>query len=413
METGSNDEKSGEMEFGGYTPLSDCVNTTAMFSTGPDEENGAVFFADLSAFQSANDDEEEDNEIDFRLIADQALSSLDHEYRMTVQPPSSSSMQQQSTASKEAAKTEPIPPFTLASEEYGQAYFPVDFCDDDQLQQPSAAPPRELPEIDSDAVRRAIETLQVKDDSLRTKFAKWQHDKLLEHALIPDKILKAFTRNTPKAMQASAKLTRAATIAEAIERLNMVDEQEELRIDIVGCDGVECSDKQTIVQVFGPLVQWLDAASSRVVHLTLNLIGPNIPTSAPVSVDFGQVFTCDRLRSAKALVHKGVYEDIAETDPTFMVTFHAGLWGYSEWRPTLEYLLQLKRKVPFVITSYSVEEGESDAEVMEEVLGDAKESLSVWKVEKNPFCSRVERVTTTAPQGHDYRENAAWQAWRL
>jgi hypothetical protein len=100
--------------------------------------------------------------------------------------------------------------------------------------------------------------------------------------------------------------------------------------------------------------------------------------------------------------------------PDVAVAFNAGVWGYKEWPTTLSRLVQLNLQIPLVLTAYTVQEAEDDAEVVEEIVGAAEQSTKrIWGVESNPFASRKERPTATAVNGRDYRENAAWQAWRL
>ena len=68
--------------------------------------------------------------------------------------------------------------------------------------------------------------------------------------------------------------------------------------------------------------------------------------------------------------------------------------------------------IPLVITGYTVQEVEDDAEVVTEVAANAK-ACCLWSPEINPFGSRKKRETSSAARGREYRENGAWQAWRL
>jgi hypothetical protein len=115
------------------------------------------------------------------------------------------------------------------------------------------------------------------------------------------------------------------------------------------------------------------------------------------------------------------------------MAFNAGIWGYNEWVPTLEALCRWKHAVPFVVTAYTIEEAEDDAEVMETTIlstspsntstgiHDSKELLDrkrLWSAEPNPFASKQERETASAAKGRHYFENGAWLAgldigWRI
>eukprot|EP00957_Ditylum_brightwellii_P127811 9748008-Ditylum_brightwellii.AAC.1 len=96
------------------------------------------------------------------------------------------------------------------------------------------------------------------------------------------------------------------------------------------------------------------------------------------------------------------------------IAFNAGIWGYDSWLPTLVYLSQrsVGYTVPFVITSYTVEEGEDDGEVVEELLTkDGNVGQCCWECERNTFGSNKERETKSNTKGTVYRENGAWQCW--
>ena len=99
------------------------------------------------------------------------------------------------------------------------------------------------------------------------------------------------------------------------------------------------------------------------------------------------------------------------------IAFNAGIWGYDLWKPTLAALCRFHRPVPFVVTAYTVQEAEEDAEVIVEVVGVDRsgtvDGMCLWKVEVNPFGSRKERKTSTAPKERQYFENNSWQAWLL
>jgi len=129
--------------------------------------------------------------------------------------------------------------------------------------------------------------------------------------------------------------------------------------------------------------------------------------------------------------------------PNMAIAFNAGIWGYDYWKPTLEALCRLHRPIPFVITAYTTQEAEDDAEVIAEVISKVKngrstsgeedgttkqvlgrvgsvgpsdiavDSKCLWEVEVNPFGSRKKRDTYAAPKDRLYFENGAWQAWRL
>jgi hypothetical protein len=80
---------------------------------------------------------------------------------------------------------------------------------------------------------------------------------------------------------------------------------------------------------------------------------------------------------------------------------------------------QLEKGTLFVITAYTLEECDDDAEVVAELAGNFASDQSgtvareLWAPEHNPFSSRMERKTKTAAPDRQYFENGAWQAWIL
>ena len=104
-----------------------------------------------------------------------------------------------------------------------------------------------------------------------------------------------------------------------------------------------------------------------------------------------------------------------------MIAYNAGIWGYEEWKPTLMKMNEiLPYPTPFNITSYTIQEAEDDAEVVQEVFYKQKnvkenELKNVMTVgpSTNPFGSRKRRVTMTSPDARPYFENCASQIWLM
>ena len=295
------------------------------------------------------------------------------------------------------------------------------------------------------------------------------------HAIIPSGPLAAFRRSTPKAKSASANLSRSATLAEAVLRLwplinfrrrmrvmgfgelksqHETKHSKTLTIHILGCDRVECSSEETLRKSVGPFARWMSAAiqsgvlstmqtssagsAPEINSLVLEISGPNVPdwilsreiNLLPSSSELGG------LVSATAVFHQREYHEqnpdeagSAMLTPDLAVAFNAGIWGYDSWKPTLSYMCQSESNdsyacIPFIITAYTIEECEDDAEVVAEVAEEAvakrmkssKHDSAVlahqlWAPESNPFSSRIERKTASVPR--KYYENNAWQAWLL
>jgi hypothetical protein len=315
--------------------------------------------------------------------------------------------------------------------------------------------------VDTNAVRKAIETLSTKnkDASFHQKFAKWQM-RQQHHALIPVASCKAFckSKSTEKSRMATKNLSRSATISEAVVRLSLLSSfppTDMLLIDIVGVDHVECENESTIRDTFGPFVRWLgnyyslpsssavqrqqqnDAA--RRVHFRLigrDLIGPTTAEGNVINL-----LTSVSMQ-ATASCHSGVYHEFLEEEkqkqtafnnsnsdsdsdnnndnavvchdkniPDLVLAFNAGIWGYEEWGTTIRYLAQQQDATSMIITSYTFDECEDDNDVILRAIAPSDTASILWKPEQNPFGSEVIRETKCSPQPN--RENACWQAWLL
>lgn len=303
------------------------------------------------------------------------------------------------------------------------------------------------------------------------------------HGIIPSGPLTAFRRTTSKAQVASANLSRSATLSEAVLRLwpiisfqrkmRMIDQglllppqqpqqQQQVNrksniftIHILGADGVECTSLESVRKSVGPFVRWFDSAlslgvlseSNDIDTLQIEFSGPNISTTlvgqtldilVQQSSSCAPLSTSSRLIMAKATFQPCQYHEIkrsANIEGTpiadIAIAFNAGIWGYDSWKPTVVSLINTPSPVTgngktlFVITSYTMEECEDDADVIADVVKDViSKQLSphattnliiarqLW-IEDNPFSSRVERQTESAPPGRKYFENSAWQAWLL
>eukprot|EP00979_Chaetoceros_neogracilis_P001985 scaffold360_cov262-Chaetoceros_neogracile.AAC.2 len=193
-----------------------------------------------------------------------------------------------------------------------------------------------------------------------------------------------------------------------------------------------------------PVFQWPK-------HVRIEMLGPNVP---PHAEQFGVLNllprTPGRLESATVVCRSCMYhdhlqslEDANDSDdanpndnvidididdeqkrnvsismslhyPNLVIAYNAGIWGYTDWHPTLKKLYEFERTVPFVITAYTIFEAEDDFEVLEEVLGvsladDGNGRRCLWSAELNAFASRVVRETKSSD--NTYFENGAWQAY--
>lgn len=371
----------------------------------------SAFFADMSAFDSEEDGlseegktEQNEEPFDFRLLADQALKALEEDYTQTVLG-----------VDLEQEKAHAI--YDETGHGSGDEQSGYELVEDQPIEEhieskPSAPPigailpnyESSLPpaQIDTVAVKRAVASIRQKDVKLSERYQAWQRTLPPEsHELIPPAPLSAFRATTAKSRQATSNLTRSATIAHALHRLHILQPKPmRLLLHILGVDDVESKSVDQIRATFGPLVRWLAASSKSPESIEILLIGPNVVQQPPVDL-MPSIKT--PLQKATATCHVGAYHELKlEQTPHLSVAFNAGIWGYQEWVPTLK---KLKGTV-VVVTAYTIEEAEDDAEVLLQQPG----SKSVWEAECNPFSSNLKRETKSI-QNRVYRENAAWQAW--
>lgn len=423
----------------GYTPLLDPQilqqkGSTIMMDMGQDESIDGNLLQQQQPFfsmgPSASDDEPEmlvrENETgierDFGSIADQALAALEADYLATL------NMERNSAQVEEVPTVVPIPkdqPTVLMidsekelEEDVGDLFDRKEAADFQKNETDTALSPinNSAPHVDIQAVQKAISAIQLKDSKFSAAYASWEAQQEQEHPIIPKTQLLAFFKHTKKARRASYRLSRSATIAEALVRLTLLDSGKNvLQIHVVGCDHVECQSEVQIRTFFGPLVRWIGKhPSSSVQSVHIMLVGPNVPkesTEKPVVLSEGQEGSVRGIVSC----HQGVYDEWlgkSEVEADLAIAFNAGVWGYAEWRTTFENLHPRSGKTPLVITAYTLAEAEEDFEVIRDVL--KVDGGCLWKPQDNPFASREQRPTKSAPlSSQRYRENNAWQAWTI
>jgi hypothetical protein len=237
-----------------------------------------------------------------------------------------------------------------------------------------------------------------------------------------------------------------------------------LTIHIVGADRVECSTSRTVQKLFAPWVRWMEAYLQKQQQITNNnnnhyseeesnsklqsikymdeiqilLIGPNIPLEQNrIVIDLLPKNTSTRpptLKKATATCINCLYHEYLQqqqqqqqqisslssvsssnvVEDLIVVAFNAGIWGYNDWYPTIQMLAQYPRKkIPFIVTAYTIEESIDDLDTIEEILQGYPHKRILWNPERNPFQSRLPRKTITTTTSTIYYENAAWQAWEL
>ena len=476
----------------GYTPLAAWAQAgggNGLFSMGPtndsdDDDDGnqnvgevrmgsGTFFANLQAFTVAasHPSDDDDNQQDqdnkgyqavapasttaasqaqgaedaaFRDLADQALLALEDDYRMTLQlqgekttfpsfPSNKEGIYNQSDPEIDDDNSnslmEPdLPPNFAADFDAARTNLILPVAEEEVAFQEDFDNLKDVPDIDTEKVRQAVQTLNMRLTGLDKRMANWERQQQrqatippLRHPWIPENVCRTFRKQ--KSPSQTQTWSRATTLAHAWDRLNLEStsppDHYQWVVHILGCDHVEASSKEQLVATFGPLVTWMQQHARKPPRsIQLRLIGPNLPTfdgssDMELVVEGNKRIDCC-LESVKLKCHTAYYhewrqENASDVPPDLLLAFHPGFWGYDTWKPTLDWLVEKGDKVPLVATSYTMLEAEED----QEVLKGLSAGTMLWEAEYNPFASQQNRPTASAVEGEAYRENSAWQAWQF
>ena len=205
--------------------------------------------------------------------------------------------------------------------------------------------------------------------------------------------------------RSSATYSRSLTMFSALRRLELLGDGKALELHVVGADMREGNTVDATIAIFEPLCELLARAGCTKVQLLL--CGPNLGRHL---LGIEHVREVHGVRLA-VKYRGGLYHDkregtevveLAKPDAAFC--FNAGVWGYVDWVPTLEFLVG-ELRVPVVVTAYNASEAEEDAEV----FADMDVAFAVaWTAEENPFRSHHVSESVAVP-GLLKAENSWWQ----
>jgi hypothetical protein len=297
---------------------------------------------------SKGDDDDEEKAViptDYRSIAENVLAQLNEEYTSLVSPSVKEEQeeikQEQGIQLSSSITTETEIPLSSSLHREGNDEKNNNHSTNtnyDSIMELSPAPTAAV--ADSNRIQQAVQSIRLRQDEnfVQKMDAGWtyfveqhrHHQTPWKHCIIPSKPLAAFVNTTTKAIQATSNLTRSATLAEIMVRLNFLPLRSAvsksastttnhhrhhthtvtntttntssanfyniLTIHIVGADSVECSSPSTIQKLFCPFIRWMefvlqqqqantppsyqhgsfnDIRNFDEIHLIL--IGPNIP----------------------------------------------------------------------------------------------------------------------------------------
>ncbi|XP_043460912.1 uncharacterized protein LOC122497706 isoform X1 [Leptopilina heterotoma] len=196
------------------------------------------------------------------------------------------------------------------------------------------------------------------------------------HCRCKKSILKDFKRNEVQ-MYMSEHLTRPLTVLYALQKIRYSNE-ETMIIHVIGANNYEEVSQSSWEVLF----HWLPD----LVTLRIILIGPecskvNYETSLPLCKSCTKNSRKLFLESYP-LLYKDYWKSEKFTKPNIVVSFNASLKVYNTWIESLKLLTKVD--CPFILTTYSVPEIDTDHEIMLEVFGHpARYTFRL----KNPFAS--------------------------
>lgn len=354
----------------GYTPLSELVEDSVIFAASlpavDDENNDATYeiYAGPNNISSSfveslqsqhisgevNDlnrqQQDHNSHQDFRVMADEALKTLEEDYDLTLQGRIIQSEEKMDTGVDNNTLTanhdsEQEEKKDIQSFEPYDNEVPVGEVQNVTLPRDSAKLQLNDAKIDAEAVQRAVAAIETKGAQFAQRFQQWQEKQSFfveSHSLIPTAPHSAFLKETRKAKQATANLSRPATIADCLCKLRILErlkQPKHLILHVIGVDHVETQSIEKIQSTFGPLVRWVAAATPSSLipsSISILLIGPNIIRQSPVDLRPKAVNPNSLLKSATATCYMGTYHEsgvLQTPDPHLVIAFNAGSEYYS------------------------------------------------------------------------------------
>jgi ATP-dependent RNA/DNA helicase IGHMBP2 len=236
---------------------------------------------------------------------------------------------------------------------------------------------------------------------------------------------------------------RALTIFQALVRLGVLDGRfggardsagdKRLVLHCIGCDRIgEGATPNETHKVFRPLVKILaylhgpDTLEEVVLLVNgIHLSAGSSETVLPVGHDDGRKNGGGAQQQQQRLtiqylpgMYHEAYPSTGSPAPDLIVAFNAGVWGYDDWIPTLDFIVSMPTRPPCVITSYNMLEGEDDEDRIENEVGRQEGKTTQkgfvkweWKCEANACCDRGNR-RPSLHEGEFLCDNSCWMCFR-
>jgi hypothetical protein len=442
--------------FCGYSPFQECyednLNSGFVFKYMPTDSN-ASFSDDDDSYDETKSHEEvfvvenvpqnesstphnssHDEIIDFNLIAEQALASLDADYNDTVQFDVDCNSQAQRSKSK---SNEAFTEHSFSNEnslDFG-AFKSVS----EQNLINDLTPP--FPEVNPIAVKSAMKNIKMKNsEAMNKKWSSWKPAHIEycsftvpeSHEIIPSKPLATFRQHSEKAKAIATSLSKSATIADALQRMlkyNASDYLTENGTFVIHCIDASAVEYQSNVikdKIFGPVIQWLNHYNGNILpssfHVNIYIFGHEVPSHFEDEIyELPNSNNKRRLHSASITYKTSTYHDYidkiqsicAETEtlrPNMIIAFNPRFQYEPKWHSTLVKMFSMQSPTMFVVTACTMQDAEKDKKLLRSLVNDLEERC-LWPQEVNSFCSRVEHQTISSSVS--CYEDGLWQAFIL
>jgi hypothetical protein len=224
--------------------------------------------------------------------------------------------------------------------------------------------------------------------------------------------------------------SRNYSILNSLLRHHPMGLPQSLNIHCLGAEPNECEHLSQIPHMYRQLLTVLRALG---VHsLSIHFVGPNLRGEQYDSLHLSPPTESASPLELRLFRFCGLYHDYfldhrpaAVETIDLLICFNAGLWGYTDWIPTLQLLSSLSI-TQTVITSYTLQESEEDFDVIEEHCGAGGPSPALngrlsspqlrWNFESelNPHRVREPMTRSSAPpSAAQYFDNNYWQSFSL
>ncbi len=209
--------------------------------------------------------------------------------------------------------------------------------------------------------------------------------------------------------------SRINTIIGAIKRISAEPSTEGYVIHIVGAEENEVYglNEEILARKYSRLFDYF--VQNNVNRLHLVFIGPNVilPDSHHIALKHGQMSV--QVDAYSQLYHE--YYTTHDDKPNLVVLFNAGVWGYTDWLPTLAILDRFQSDVYILITSFTMEEADDDDDTIVEYFSTHKNSKTIeflWKPELNQHHTSLEYERGHALDlNRKYIDNMYWYCFHF